>query len=175
MEGTGPSTARRLLQEDTRNKCGSHDAKNSYWKDAGVEVFRSKLVVGDYALAPKISIDTKQSLQELATDLYQQHDRFRRECELAQHIGTLLVVLVETGHPVRCLDDLERWVEPDAELERRRRKSPRARRLTGYPLARICRTMTEKYGVGWAFCAPEDAGREVLAIIAEFEGDDERG
>lgn len=165
----------RALVEDTRQKAGLHAAKNAWWDSEGVGVVRCKLPFGDYALAPRVSVDTKQSLQELATDLYQQHDRFRRECEAAQAAGTLLVVLVETGHPVRCLDDLERWVEPDAELERRRRKSPRARRLTGYPLARICRTMTERYGVGWAFCAPEDAGREVLAIIAEFEGDDERG
>ena len=160
----------RSLQEDTRNKKGLHDAKNGYWSDNGVDVVRSKLVVGDYALAPKISIDTKQSLQELATDLYQQHDRFRRECELAQRIGTLLVVLVETEHPVRCLDDLERWVEPDGELAKRSKGGRAAKRLAGYPMARICRTMTEKYGVGWAFCAPEDAGREVLEIIGAFDG-----
>ena len=160
----------RSLQEDTRNKKGLHDAKNGYWSDNGVDVVRSKLVVGDYALAPKISIDTKQSLQELATDLYQQHDRFRRECELAQRIGTLLVVLVETDHPVRCLDDLERWVEPDGELAKRSKGGRAAKRLTGYPMARICRTMTDKYGVGWAFCAPEDAGREVLEIIGAFDG-----
>ena len=160
----------RSLQEDTRNKKGLHDAKNGYWSDNGVDVVRSKLVVGDYALAPKISIDTKQSLQELATDLYQQHDRVRKECELAQRIGTLLVVLVETDHPVRCLDDLERWVEPDDELARRSKGGRAAKRLTGYPMARICRTMTEKYGVGWAFCAPEDAGREVLEIIGAFDG-----
>ncbi len=76
----------------------------------------------------------------------------------------------ETVHPVRCLDDLERWVEPDEELAKRCRKCKSAKRLTGYPMARICRTMTEKYGVGWAFCAPEDAGREVLAIIEAFDG-----
>lgn len=160
----------RALVEDTRQKVGQHRAKNAWWEEKGVGVVRCKLPFGDYALAPKVSVDTKQSLQELAADLYQQHDRFRRECEAAQAAGTLLVVLVETAHPVRCLDDLERWVEPDGELARRSKGGRVAKRLTGYPMARICRTMTEKYGVGWAFCAPEDAGREVLEIIGAFDG-----
>ena len=34
--------------EDTRNRVGSHAAKNDYWSGEGVSVFRSKLAVGDY-------------------------------------------------------------------------------------------------------------------------------
>lgn len=53
--------------------------------------------MGDYILANdgSVAVDTKQDVRELAMDVYQEHERFRRECERAQDAGIKLVVLVE--------------------------------------------------------------------------------
>ena len=48
------------LIEDVRNKAGQHELKHEHWSAMGVDVVRHELEVGDYTLAPKVSIDTKK-------------------------------------------------------------------------------------------------------------------
>lgn len=156
--------------EDTRNKIGSHEAKNEYWIANGIVVTRSKLAVGDYCIAPSVAVDSKASIQELAMDIDHEHERFRRELIKAKEMGIALTVLVENEDGVRDLNGLAAWEEPAASFARRRNAK---RRISGMRLAKACMTMSDRYGVEWAFCAPEDAGARVVEIL-EGGSEDER-
>lgn len=156
------------LIEDTRNRVGSHVAKNDYWSGEGVNVFRSKLAVGDYCLPPRVSVDSKASIQELAMDIDQEHDRFRRELIAARDMGTKLVILVENAHGIRCLADLARWMEPENEFRRRKFAQ---RRINGKRIAKACMTMQDRYGCAFVFCSPEEAGEKVLQILGKEAAD----
>lgn len=153
----------RVIEEDTRQQAGKHEAKREWFAAHGFEVVRTKLYVGDYRFVGGIRcVDTKCSIAELASDIDRQHERFRSELARAREAGYLLTVLVENRHGVACLADLAGWSEPDADFARRRNA---VRRLDGMRLAKACATMADRYGVSWAFCAPEDAGAKVVGIL----------
>ena len=85
-----------VLLEDTRNQPGKHRNISAYCKQQGIEIVRTKLLVGDYMLCDengingKISVDTKTlGVPEIAQNVFQDHERFRRECELAQKCAHL--------------------------------------------------------------------------------------
>ena len=165
-----------FLVEDTRQQDGRHEAKHRAWARMGVRVVRHVLPAGDYALcygggvpegfAPKGAVDTKKDIAELWGNLTAQHERFRRECVRACDQGTQLVVLVENTHRIRCLADLEGWVEGDRSF---RRRTFAKERMSGARIAGMCRTMTERYGVGWAFRGPRESARAVLELLEDME------
>lgn len=153
----------RVIEEDTRQQAGKHEAKRKWFEAHGFEVVRTKLYVGDYRFVGGVRcVDTKCSVAELACDIDQQHERFRRELEKARDAGYELTVLVENAHGVRSLADLATWREPDAEFARRRNAK---RRIDGMRLAKACATMADRYGVRWAFCPPEEAGAKVIEML----------
>ena len=149
------------LIEDTRQQKGKHEIKHTYWQRLGVNLVRSALPFGDYAIVPDVVVDTKADIYEIANNLIQEHDRFRAECIAAHNAGCLLVVLVENTDGVVDLDTLARWTESADHYSMRRGK----RRITGKRLASIMATMTERYGVVFDFCSPNDAGRRVIEIL----------
>ena len=113
-----------VLFEDTRQKPSQHALKNEYFVAEGFTVERTKLYVGDYMLpGGKTTVDTKADIYELASNLKQQHERFRRECVRAREAGYQLIVLVENVDNVSTLYDLADWVEPMDHFMARKRKS----------------------------------------------------
>ena len=158
-----------VIFEDTRNQLKKHELKRSYFEERGWTIERTKLFVGDYMLpGGLVSIDTKKDIYELASNMRQQHDRFRRECERAQEAGYELVVLVENDDGVWDLDALVDWIEPmDHYMMRKRKSGGNAKRITGTSLYKSCKTMSRKYGVKFAFCPPATAGYVVLTILEE--------
>ena len=54
-----------ILLEDTRNQIDKHGKKHAWFEKNGIEIQRTKLVVGDYTLPTNqsICIDTKKDLQ----------------------------------------------------------------------------------------------------------------
>jgi len=110
-----------VLLEDINNKPEKHIAKNEYWRQQGIKVFRCRLPVGDYVLVNakiidvfkrkaarnipvkmmdlvgtyNLCIDTKKDIQELIGDVQESHERFRDEMILARNNGIRLVILVE--------------------------------------------------------------------------------
>lgn len=162
-----------VIWEDTRNKPGKHEAKRRHFESEGWRIARTKLYVGDYMLpGGLVSVDTKEHIYELAADVRQQHERFRSECERADESGIELVVLVENEDGVADLFGLADWIEPMEHFVARQRKS-RGRvkkRISGTQLYRACRTMEQRYGVRFDFCAPCEAGERVLSILMEGGG-----
>ena len=159
-----------VLFEDTRQKPSQHTLKNEYFVAEGFTVERTKLYVGDYMLpGGKTTVDTKADIYELASNLKQQHERFRRECVRAREAGYQLIVLVENVDNVSTLYDLADWVEPmDHFMARKRKSGGKVKvRFTGTSLYKACKTMSVKYGVRFEFCPPSAAGERVLSLLLE--------
>jgi len=160
----------RTLIIDTRQQKGKHKRKHEEFGRMGIESVRSKLPAGDYAYAPKVAVDTKRDLYELNACLTVEHERFARECDAVP--GSILVILTENDQGVRSLADLERWVEPDEDAERRLTKSGGKvrKRLVGSTMAKACETMHEHHGTYFAFCRPDEAARKVIELLDWGEG-----
>lgn len=150
--------------EDSRQQSGKHDHKNEWWGREGVSIIRHKLAFGDYALPPVVSVDSKKDIQELASNIDQQHARFRNECVAARDAGCQLVILVENLDGVRSLADLALWKESQESFMRRKRA---VRPLDGRRLAKACQTMSDRYGVRFEFCRPEESAARITEILLE--------
>ena len=160
------------LQIDTRQQEAKHSAKHGYFASLGIHCVRTKLYVGDYMFVGGTrSCDTKASVHELAANIDQQHDRFRRELVNAKEAGISLTVLVENADGVRDLDGLAEWVEPAESFVKRRHAK---RRISGLRIAKACLTMSDRYGVEWAFCDPSEAGAMVIEILTWGGAEHER-
>ena len=152
-----------VILEDTRQQAAKHENKHSYFASEGITVIRSKLPFGDYALwGGTISVDTKASVEEIADNIGgKAHNRFREECKLAQTLGGQLVILVENRNGFECIDDVIGWINPNV------RKT--ARSIDGPRLAKAMHTMSERYGVRFEFCTPEESGRRVIELLENVD------
>lgn len=153
-----------VILEDSRQQAGKHEEKRERWREWNDDVIRSKLVVGDYALPPAVSVDTKAGMAEIAQNIggsREEHERFRNELKLARACRCVLFVLIENEDGITKLEDVRTWQNP------RRNVSPKA--INGPRLERAMRTMAERYGVRWAFCRPEEAAGIIKQILTEGE------
>lgn len=148
-----------ILLEDTRQQANKHRLKHEYWSSHGIEIVRTKLLVGDYMVfGGTICVDTKMSVEEIAQNIGgREHARFREECKLARRIGATLIILVENTEGFRSVEDVTAWVNPNLNKTSRSIEGPR--------LAKAMRTMSERYGVQFLFCTPEESGGMVLELL----------
>lgn len=167
-----------ILLEDTRQQAEKHDIKHKWFEEHGVEIRRTKVYCGDYTLPTdqSICIDTKQSIQELVSDLQTDHARFREELLRAQEAGIKLYILVENDFqwisqkknifntPVTCLKDLYRWKNPRAFIFKGGKQAyPNCAK--GSWLAKVCTTCEEKYGCKFVFCKPDESAEIIVKIL----------
>ena len=150
-----------VILEDTRQQAQKHELKHDYFASEGIELVRTKLPFGDYALWGSVkAIDTKANVEEIAQNIGgAEHARFREECKLARRCGGRLIILIENEHGYRCIDDVEAWVNPNVRKTSRSIEGPR--------LAKAMRTMSDRYGVEFMFCSPEEAGKIILELLNE--------
>ena len=131
------------IGEDKGQQAGKHIVKQQWFKDNGIELTQLPLPVGDYIEitekvqsiidrrgdklkkmdfmgAFKVTIDTKQDLEEVYNNLYSSkkkpsgkkesdHGRFKDELILAQQIGAKMYVLIEHGGDIKSIDDVPKW------------------------------------------------------------------
>lgn len=143
--------------EDTRQKNGQHELKHRNFEEMGVELVRNMLPFGDYALAPTISVDTKADMAEIASNIGSDHQRFKRECVAARKAGCQLIILVENTEGISSVNDVHRWINPDLIY--------RPRAITGDRLEKAMKTMSERYGVRFEFCTPEDSAKKIMELL----------
>lgn len=148
-----------ILLEDTRQQANKHRLKHEYWSSHGIEIVRTKLLVGDYMVfGGTICVDTKMSVEEIAQNIGgREHARFREECKLAKRIGATLIILVENTEGFRSVEDVTAWVNPNINKTSRSIEGPR--------LAKAMKTMSERYGVQFRFCTPEASGEQVIRLV----------
>lgn len=148
------------LLEDTRNQIGKHKNIHAYCRQNDIRIVRVRLLVGDYMLAGAggggISVDTKMGVPEVASNCFQEHERFRTECQQAQECGIKLVVLIEEVPPG---GDVRNWVSP---LDRYGKPKYQFNPET---LQKVMATMTERYGVEFRFCDGRSTGKVLLEIL----------
>ena len=150
-----------ILIEDTRQVVGKHKLKNEYFEKMGIEVVRSKLLFGDYQNPQNssIAIDTKKDIQELIIDVTKDHERFKRELQLAKKCGTKLIILIE-DEKVTCINDLYTW------YNWRLKKSPKATK--GSTLAKMLYTIennTEDYNCQFLFVKKAECGAKIIELL----------
>lgn len=119
--------------------------------------FVSKVYAGDYInfSRPKVSVDLKKDLTEVAQNLGKDHARFLREVlRVKNEMRCDLVVLVR--EPLQSLEEVKEWSNPRSQVK-------------GETLYKIMRTMTERYGVLWRFCSRENAGQKILSILEWYD------
>lgn len=166
-----------VLLEDTRNQPGKHNNIRRFCDREDIRVVRTKLVVGDYALptTQEVVVDTKYGLSEVYGNLVQDHERFRRECILAQELGIRLIVLVEQGE-IADLSHVHDWHNPRYERymyikaahengKMMRTKLPPKAPIDSERLQNMMQTMSEKYGVEWQFCRKSETGFRICEIL----------
>ena len=125
----------------------------------GIRHASTKLYVGDYQEVGNglLVVDRKQSLQELAGNVCQQHERFRNELIRAAEAGIRIVVLCEHGGAIRSLEDVAFWKNP------RLKESPKA--ITGERLQKVLQTISERYDVDFQFCDKRVTGKRIMEIL----------
>ena len=151
-----------IIQEDTRQQTGKHDIKHAWFDQNGVQVVRSKLPFGDYAPVPPVSIDTKANMDEIAANICgREHKRFINECKAARDAGCHLIILVENEVGVADLQDVHKWINPRVIYSDKCVQGPR--------LQKAMETISERYGVEFRFCTPEQSAEIITEILQTYE------
>ena len=148
-----------VIIEDTRQQNGKHDIKHNWFVTHGISLVRCKLPFGDYAPPPKVSIDTKRSIDEIAENIGNDHVRFKSECKAAQEAGCRLIVLVENDLGITDVSQVHTWENPRSVYSSRCIQGPR--------LQKAMETMHERYGVIFMFCTPEESAERILELLNE--------
>lgn len=149
-----------MILVDTREKPKAIGKILSYFEANGIEYDVSKLYVGDYIRYddPRLVIDRKQNIAELAKNCTSDHERFRRELERVKKAGARLVVLVEQNR----YKDRDEWVEVRGISDLMCWSSPHTV-VTGEKVYRVLASWCAKYPISVEFCDKRSTGR----IIAE--------
>lgn len=145
--------------EDTRQQAKKHELKHEAWRKAGIEVIRSALPYGDYITAPMIAVDTKASVQEIAGNLCgsaKERARFVRECKKAASVGAQLIVLIE-----------DKRIRSAADLYGKTVYLMSGQVINGEQLARAMAVVSERYGVRFDFCKPNESAKRILEILED--------
>jgi len=148
-----------IFIHDTRNKPGKHDNVENYLRDNGHTIIRSKMYVGDIALLhdQSVCIDLKQNLQEVCSNICQQHVRFRNELIRAQEANIRLLFLVQHSRSIRTLSDVRHWRNPRLSV------SPYA--LNGPALYQRLVTIENRYGTTFHFCDKSKTGEMIVELL----------
>lgn len=164
-----------IILEDTRQQVKKHEEKHKWFAENGIKIERCRLYVGDYTLPnnQSICIDTKKDLQELIQDVTQQHERFKAELIRAKDAGIKLIILVEHGADITCLDDVLFWQNPRKhEVKWRWENGKRvktvisAKAVDGSQLYKSLCTIRDRYGVDFVFCQKHETGAKIVELLS---------
>lgn len=150
------------IQEDTRQKNDKHNIKHEAFASMSISLVRCKLPYGDYAPVPPVSVDTKENMDEIANNICgKEHQRFINECKGAKEAGCKLYILVENELGITDLSQVHIWQNPRAIY------SPKC--VQGPRLQKAMETISERYGVTFMFCHPNDSAKIITEIIKQYE------
>ncbi len=139
---------------DSREKKNDH--VKAYFDKHGIDYRVEKLDVGDYMVeGGTVSVDRKQNLSELATNLMNRadHARFWKEVRRAREQGIKLIVLCEHGGKVKTIRDVAGWSSPYSPVD-------------GKSLMAEIYRVHIAYGVEFVFCSKRSTGRWIVELLA---------
>lgn len=145
-----------VIQIDTREKANQHIT--DWFASRGIKFITSKLYAGDYMNwdNPRLVIERKNSIAELAVCLGKDHQRFRTELANATNCGIHIIILLEE-EGYFCLEDVKEWVNPF------QKKNPRA--ISGNTIYKILSRYLEYYDMEIQFCDKAGAGKRILELL----------
>jgi hypothetical protein len=162
---------------DTRDKPGKHKNVDDYLLSNGHRIIRSKLFCGDISLLnnQSVCIDLKQGLQEVYSNVIQDHPRLKREIIRAQSNGIRLIFLVEQPG-IHSVADVAEWDNPRLTEWNRIDAAHKIGKLlkvkinpappaSSHKVAAIMSQLSRRYGAEWEFCSKEDTGRRVVELL----------
>lgn len=139
------------LLQDCRERHGHHNGIETYCREHNITIIRKRLNVGDYMFPDgKIAVDTKQSLAELASDLYRDKLAFNKKYKKCLQDGIKLIVLVE--EPIKSLSEIVKW-------------KPQHGKISGRMLLDLINTVKLSYGVDFRFCDKKNVGEVVISLL----------
>jgi hypothetical protein len=152
------------IQIDSREKAKAIQKIIQTFDQRGINWFVSKLPVGDYISLDnaRLSIDRKQNLLELCSNVTQQQKRFIAELERAEQMGIRLIILVEHGGGIECLEDVMYWRNP------RLNESPLA--VSGERLYRKLSAIGKAHNVQFEFCTKAQTGSRIIELLGGDAG-----
>ena len=150
-----------IIIQDCREKLGHHNSISLYCDKHQIPMFRMRLDVGDYMLG-KVengrcrpigtrSIDTKQDIAELASDLYRDKLTFNKKYKKCYDNGIQLYVLVE--QEITSLSDIVAWKSKHTKVN-------------GRMLLDMIDRVKKSYGVKFVFCKKEDVAQNIINILS---------
>lgn len=140
---------------DTREKEQAIKNIVAYFDRHEIEWEKVKLDTGDYMLEgqPKLVIDRKQSLSELAHNLLSpDRKRFYNEVRRARAEGIRLIILCEHGGQIHTFGDVRNW-------------KPKFGKATGKSLADAIFRLEVSYQVTVLFCDKRSTGRRIVELL----------
>lgn len=148
-----------VIQIDTREKARAITKIVSYFDEKQIKHISSKLYVGDYMNLenPKLIVDRKQNLLELANNVCQDRKRYVSEIKKACEAGIKLIFLVEHSRNIKTLEDVQKWINP------RLKNSPMA--VSGERLHKILSVFQNTYGVEYRFCQKDETGKRIIELL----------
>lgn len=146
-----------VIQVDTREKKNDHIISDL--EDAHILCLRSKLAFGDYMNIdnPRVVVERKSSIRELATNLCKHHDRFRQELKNAQFYGIHVILLIEDNNGKTSVEDIKSWINPSAK------RNPRA--VSGETLYKILVSMQKYYCFDIYFTSKAACGSRIIQLL----------
>lgn len=146
-----------VIQIDSREKDRAIRKIVEEFDRRGVKHPVSKLMVGDYMNYdnPRLIVDRKQNLSEVCSNVCQGHERFRNELKRAQENEIRLIILVEHGRGIHCLEDVIWWNNPRG-----------GKSMQGEVLYKVMKTQERKYGIKYLFCDKRQTGRRIIEILS---------
>lgn len=158
---------------DTREQKDEHII--SWFNEHNIHWIRSKLYVGDYTYLDNMTtcIDRKHNMQEVYSNVIQQHNRFRSELMRAQESGIRLVVLVE-DEKIKNIDEVKFWNNPRIWQYRIMKKQGKEVKwkepASSETISKIMNRMSYAYGVEWQFCKPGETAETIIKILGGNDG-----
>lgn len=152
--------------EDTRQQKDQHVLKHKWFSENDVDLIRCKLPFGDYAIPPKVAVDTKKGLAEIANNICgarEEHQRFKRECVQARDAGCKLIFLIENDEGIADINQVRLWKNPRSIY------NPKC--VQGDRLEKAMKTMSERYGCEFLFCSFTETAKKIMEILEDYEHD----
>ena len=147
------------IQIDSREKSRAIVKILQTFDKHGIQHFVSKLPCGDYCDLDnaRFCIDRKQNLNEVCSNVCQEHKRFISELTRANELGIKLVFLVEHSRNIKTLEDVRKWKNPRLKV------SPLA--VSGERLYKILSTIEKHYNTKFYFCSKQDTGQRIIELL----------
>lgn len=144
-----------------------------------------KIAKKDFLGTVTLAIDTKKNIEEIWGNVCNKsHERFKKELLKPLQNHAKLVILIEHGEDIKCLEDVFFFYQPEQVRYKwvtkkdlcgntvvlngkpvKERISYMQQPIKGDSLYRALRTIRDRYNVRFEFCTREETGLKIMEIL----------